>query len=281
MSEHKIKHRNLHEEEKKKIPPEKMQNIAGMAVIGIITVALCLCGLFGGDDSVKTDKDVTTTSSATTTTTTTAALPGADAPIDSTSSESQTTTTTTTAQTTTPSETTTTPKETTTEAKSTTTTAKQTTTKKPQTSTAKQTTTAKVTTTTAKQTTTAKVTTTTAKKTTTTTTTTTKKPASQGKLSATANSVESWGEGSQISTKIVVSIKNATKSAVDGWTVTMKVPAGAKITQGWGGVYSISGTTLTIKPADYNKVIEAGKEISDIGFIIEASEKVTSSATVK
>lgn len=269
MSEHKIKHRNLHEEEKKKIPPEKMQNIAGMAVIGIITVALCFCGLFGGDDSVKTDKDVTTTSSATTTTTTTtAALPGADAPTDSTSSESQTTTTTTTAQTTTPSETTTTPKETTTEAKSTTTTAKETTTKKPQTSTAK-------------QTTTAKVTTTTAKKTTTTTTTTTKKPTSQGKLSATASVVNSWGEGSQISTQISVSVKNATKSAVDGWTVTMKVPAGAKITQGWGGVYSISGTTLTIKPADYNKVIEAGKEISDIGFIIEASEKVTSSATVK
>lgn len=252
-------------DKKPKLPPEKLQNIVGVAVIGVITIALCLCGIFGGDD-VKNSNEAKTNSSSvssdsseqsqpdlTTTTTTTASATQSET--DSSSEETSTTTTTTTTTQSSSPETT------------------KATTKKED-----KTTTTTTTTASSKETTT---TTTTTKKTTTTTTTTTKKQSQSGKLTATAKISNSWQGADGFYAQVDVSAKNNTSKDLEGWTIKISVPSGTEISSSWNGDFTVSGGYIIIKPADYNGTIGAGATLSDIGLIIKTTGEFTPKATIE
>jgi len=101
-------------------------------------------------------------------------------------------------------------------------------------------------------------------------------------LSAVIVKTNSWTDGDNVKTQYSVSINNNTATAVSNWSVAITVLSGSSIgkNDGWNANYSITGTTLTITPVDYNKEISAGASIGDIGFILTSSDDQDLSGTV-
>ena len=54
-------------------------------------------------------------------------------------------------------------------------------------------------------------------------------------------------------------------SSLSGWTVSFAVPNGLAIDNGWNGIFSVSGTTVTVKNESYNGDFASGTSIT-IGF---------------
>ena len=105
---------------------------------------------------------------------------------------------------------------------------------------------------------------------------------SEGKVSAaqalslTINRTNSWEESGKTRSQYTAAIKNEGTDPVSGWKITITVPEGSSmgVGDGWNGIFSISGTILTISPKDYNKEIQAGSETSDVGFILTTLKPV-------
>lgn len=49
---------------------------------------------------------------------------------------------------------------------------------------------------------------------------------------------------------------------VDGWTMTLTVPEGVRLDEGWNGSWSQQGTTLTVENAPFNSTIGTGQSVS-------------------
>lgn len=75
-----------------------------------------------------------------------------------------------------------------------------------------------------------------------------------------------WGgeNGSKYCGTIKLKITNKTGSALSGWTVSFTVPSGFEIT-GWEGIYTVNGTTVTVKNESYNGNLANGASVT-IGF---------------
>ncbi|MBY8883088.1 cellulose binding domain-containing protein, partial [Actinacidiphila acidipaludis] len=65
-------------------------------------------------------------------------------------------------------------------------------------------------------------------------------------------------------------ITNSTGSAIDGWTLTFDLPAGTAISSLWNGDYTVSGQTVTVKPAGWNATIAPGAAVQ-VGFVTKAA----------
>ncbi|MBX6766021.1 MAG: cellulose binding domain-containing protein [Actinomadura rubrobrunea] len=61
-----------------------------------------------------------------------------------------------------------------------------------------------------------------------------------------------------------VTITN-TGATINGWTLTFDLPAGQRVSQGWGAQWSQSGTTVTAENAPWNGTLAPGQSTS-IGF---------------
>ena len=79
------------------------------------------------------------------------------------------------------------------------------------------------------------------------------------------NAGNSWDEGGNKCGTVEMKITNNSGKAVSGWKISFTVPSGFKVTNGWNGTYSVSGTTATVTNAEYNGGIPAGGSVS-IGF---------------
>ena len=67
-----------------------------------------------------------------------------------------------------------------------------------------------------------------------------------------------WEEGGSKCGGYEATITNNSGSDISGWTVKVTVPSGFKLTASWNGVFSVSGTTLTVKNESYNGDIANG-----------------------
>ncbi|NUR04575.1 MAG: sugar hydrolase [Streptomyces sp.] len=65
-------------------------------------------------------------------------------------------------------------------------------------------------------------------------------------------------------------ITNSTGSTLSGWTLTFDLPAGTTISSLWNGTYTVSGQTVTVRPASWNSSIAPGAVV-DVGFVTKAS----------
>ena len=95
-------------------------------------------------------------------------------------------------------------------------------------------------------------------------------------LTLTLTRTNSWEESGKTRSQFAAAIKNGGTDPVSGWKIAITVPEGTSMGSGdgWNGIFSISGTILTITPKDYNKEIQAGSETSDIGFILTTLKPV-------
>ncbi len=70
-----------------------------------------------------------------------------------------------------------------------------------------------------------------------------------------------WENSGVTMTGFECGIKNNTSSAIQSWTLELEID-GLKSVDGWNGTYKISGSKLTVTPADYNKDIQPGGNIT-------------------
>ncbi|MGI5157192.1 endo-1,4-beta-xylanase [Microbispora sp. CA-102843] len=85
-------------------------------------------------------------------------------------------------------------------------------------------------------------------------------PPVNGACSATLTTINSWPGGFQSEVTV-----RAGSSAVNGWTVKWTWPSGQTISSLWNGTQSVSGSSVTVRNADYNGSIAAGSSTT-FGF---------------
>jgi hypothetical protein len=60
-----------------------------------------------------------------------------------------------------------------------------------------------------------------------------------------------------------ITITNTGSAALSNWSLAFTFPAsGQSVTQGWNGVFTQSGSTVTVKNASYNGSVPAGGTVS-------------------
>ncbi|AUY51574.1 cellulose binding domain-containing protein [Streptomyces sp. CB01881] len=65
-------------------------------------------------------------------------------------------------------------------------------------------------------------------------------------------------------------VSNPDGSAIENWTLTFDLPAGAKIDSLWNATFSAEGQHITVKPESWNKRLEPGKSVV-VGFVAQGS----------
>ncbi len=83
-----------------------------------------------------------------------------------------------------------------------------------------------------------------------------------------------WISGNQTFTQLDGILTNTTSSPITNWTLSCTVPNGSKMDQNWSGVYSLSGSTLTVSPVSYNSEIAPNGSIN-FGCIIASSQVIS------
>ena len=78
--------------------------------------------------------------------------------------------------------------------------------------------------------------------------------------------INSWSGGFQGE----VTIMNHGTSSFNGWTARWAWPSGQSVGSLWSGIHTVSGTTVTVKPADWNKTI-APNGSTTFGFVANGS----------
>lgn len=85
-------------------------------------------------------------------------------------------------------------------------------------------------------------------------------PAAATGCSAALRTVSSWAGGFQAEVTVTAA------SAITGWTVRWTPPAGQSISSVWNGASGVSGGSVTVRNADYNGALGAGRSTS-FGFL--------------
>lgn len=83
-----------------------------------------------------------------------------------------------------------------------------------------------------------------------------------------------WEENGKKCGGYEVTLVNNTGSAVNGWTADITVPGGFEIISSWNGIFSVNGSTLTVKNESYNAEIAAGAS-TGFGFNYAADSVFT------
>ncbi|MEV4614014.1 cellulose binding domain-containing protein [Kitasatospora sp. NPDC049258] len=65
-------------------------------------------------------------------------------------------------------------------------------------------------------------------------------------------------------------ITNPGSAALDGWTLSFDLPAGATVSSLWNAGFTVSGQHVTVKPEDWNRRIEPGRTV-EVGFVVQGS----------
>ena len=84
----------------------------------------------------------------------------------------------------------------------------------------------------------------------------------------------SWDTGSGVGVQLALTVANETGKDISGWERKLTVKSGAKVSveQFWNCSVEVKGNVITITPAEYNKNVNAGSSVGDIGIIINISE---------
>jgi len=96
-------------------------------------------------------------------------------------------------------------------------------------------------------------------------TTTTPPPSGSG-CTATFKVDSAWNGGFQGT----VTVKNSGSSMISGWTAKATLPSGTTISNLWNGTLSTSGSSITVKNAAYNGLLNGGASTT-FGFVANGS----------
>ena len=87
---------------------------------------------------------------------------------------------------------------------------------------------------------------------------------SSAPLTFTYSGGNTWQDGELTMTGMELAVSNKSGSAINDWKIVLEVDGLSKC-EGWCGTYTVSGNTLTITPADYNKEIPDGSSTQGLG----------------
>lgn len=65
-------------------------------------------------------------------------------------------------------------------------------------------------------------------------------------------------------------VTNPDAEAIDDWSLSFDLPAGARIDSLWNATFAVSGRHVTVKPESWNRRIEPGRSL-DVGFVVQGS----------
>ncbi|GGV13482.1 sugar hydrolase [Kitasatospora herbaricolor] len=65
-------------------------------------------------------------------------------------------------------------------------------------------------------------------------------------------------------------VTNPAGSAIDDWTLSFDLPAGASISSLWNAGFTAAGQHITVKPESWNKHLDPGRTLS-VGFVVQGS----------
>ncbi len=84
----------------------------------------------------------------------------------------------------------------------------------------------------------------------------------------------SWDTGSGVGVQLALTVANETGKDISGWERKLTVKSGAEVSveQFWNCSVEVKGNVITVTPAEYNKNMNAGSSVGDIGIIINISE---------
>jgi cellulase/cellobiase CelA1 len=75
-----------------------------------------------------------------------------------------------------------------------------------------------------------------------------------------------------------VTVSNTSSAGINGWTATLTTAVPITITQMWGGTFTQSGNTITIKPLSYTANLAPSASVT-LGFIANVSGSTGTTAT--
>lgn len=101
-------------------------------------------------------------------------------------------------------------------------------------------------------------------------------PDSSQAFELTVTGTNSWESGGMVCAQFDGVIKNKSGGSAANWKVSIPVPEGSKLENGWNGTYTLEETTLEITPAEYNTELTADGEVT-FGFILDTKEAFTPS----
>ncbi|WP_308250019.1 lytic polysaccharide monooxygenase auxiliary activity family 9 protein [Sphaerisporangium fuscum] len=91
-------------------------------------------------------------------------------------------------------------------------------------------------------------------------------PPGNGACSATFKTTGNWSGGYQAE----VTVKNTGTAAINGWTVGWTLPSGTTVNSLWNGTYTVSGSSIAVKNANYNGNLAAGGSTT-FGYVASGS----------
>lgn len=99
--------------------------------------------------------------------------------------------------------------------------------------------------------------------------------ASEVKLGCSVSVTGTWRQNSLFCSQIKAVIINSGALPVDGWSVTIALPAGSKLSEAWQGQFLLNGTMLTVSNMQYNGKLSPGSS-AEFGFIVKSPAKIES-----
>lgn len=104
--------------------------------------------------------------------------------------------------------------------------------------------------------------------------------ADSGNTSITLSESNGWNDGSKDYHQIDIIVKNKGDKEIKNWKTVIDFGKDVEIDQSWNGKFNVSGSKVTVTPADFNKNVPAGGTV-DAGLIIKCSGPVKPSVTVE
>lgn len=99
------------------------------------------------------------------------------------------------------------------------------------------------------------------------------------KLEVTLTAGNSWETDGKSFTDYQGAIKNSGSSGINGWNVTIPLKSDIEIISSWGGSFSVSDSSISVTPEEYNKSLETGGEAT-FGFQISGSKDAVDTSSV-
>ncbi len=96
-----------------------------------------------------------------------------------------------------------------------------------------------------------------------------------GQLQAFLVLTNSWETNGKQYSQYALALSNRSENRAESWSCEISFGGNVSVSQSWCGIFSLSGTKLTITPESYNAVLTGGASVENIGFIIEADTAVT------
>ena len=87
-------------------------------------------------------------------------------------------------------------------------------------------------------------------------------------------SVNTWMEGSKYCYQMDFVLKNGTANTLNGWNYTISANCGIACSDFWCSTIKVNGKSFTITPADYNRTVSKGNELTGIGFILKCDQEL-------